>query len=100
VNDELFIERHDYFALSEDEQTRYVVRFMASLGNVLDRDQDAASAQAREKVWHEVQRRTGSTVRRAYAAHMALRQVDWSIRHRTPTDVDQWIKVASEFLDN
>jgi hypothetical protein len=59
-----------------------------------------ASAQAREKVWHEVHRRTGPTVRRAYAAYMALRQVDWSIRHRTSTDVDHWLKVASEFLDN
>jgi hypothetical protein len=43
VSDELFIERHDYFALSEDEQTRYVLRFMASLGDVLDRDQGAAA---------------------------------------------------------
>jgi hypothetical protein len=57
------------------------------------------SAQARETVWQEVRRRTVPTVRRAYAAHMALRQVDWSIRHRTPADVDHWLRVASEFLD-
>jgi aminoglycoside phosphotransferase (APT) family kinase protein len=57
------------------------------------------SAQAREAVWEEVCRRTVPTARRAYAAHMALRQVDWSIRHRTPADIDHWLRVASEFVD-
>jgi hypothetical protein len=51
------------------------------------------SAQAREAVWDVVCRRTTPTVRRAYAAHMALRQVD------APSDVDHWLRVASEFLD-
>ncbi|GAA3243631.1 aminoglycoside phosphotransferase family protein [Dactylosporangium siamense] len=27
-------------------------------------------------------------------AHMALRQVDWSIRHHTPDEVDAWLTVA------
>jgi tRNA A-37 threonylcarbamoyl transferase component Bud32 len=57
------------------------------------------TAQARERVWDEVCRRTVPTVRRAYAAHMALRQVDWSIRHRTPADVEHWLGVAWQLLD-
>jgi len=57
------------------------------------------SASARDRVWDEVRRRTAPDARRAYAAHMALRHVDWSIRHRTPKDVDHWLQVSSEFLD-
>ncbi len=56
-------------------------------------------ARARERLWDEISRRATPEVRRAYAAHMALRQVDWSIRHRTPSDVDHWLEVSSEFLD-
>ena len=56
-------------------------------------------ARARERVREEVSRRAAPDVRRAYAAHMALRQVDWSIRHRTPADVEHWLDVASELLD-
>ena len=37
--------------------------------------------------------------RQAYVAHMALRQVDWSIRHRTPPDVDHWLDVSADLLD-
>jgi hypothetical protein len=54
---------------------------------------------ARDRVEEEVRRRTTPEARQAYAAHMALRQVDWSIRHRTPADVDHWLNVASEKLD-
>lgn len=57
------------------------------------------SAGACDSVWEEVCRRTELDVRRAYSAHMALRQVDWSIRNRTPEDVDHWLNVSSEFLD-
>jgi hypothetical protein len=57
------------------------------------------SASSRDRVWEEVCRRTAPVARRAYAAHMALRQVDWSIRHRTSKDVDHWVRVSSEFLD-
>lgn len=32
--------------------------------------------------------------RRAYWAHMALRQVDWSIRHHDEATVDRWLAVA------
>lgn len=57
------------------------------------------STRARDRVWDEVCHRAAPDARRAYAAHMALRQVDWSIRHRTPEDVDHWLRVSSEFLD-
>lgn len=56
------------------------------------------SAQARARVWGEVCRRTDMNTRQAYAAHMALRQVDWSIRHRTAADVDHWLEVAAEYV--
>jgi hypothetical protein len=32
--------------------------------------------------------------RRAYWAHMSLRQVDWSIRHHDPATVEHWLTVA------
>ena len=31
---------------------------------------------------------------RAFWAHMCLRQIDWSIRHHGPADVDAWLTVA------
>jgi Phosphotransferase enzyme family len=34
---------------------------------------------------------------RPYAAHMALRLVDWTIRHNVPADVDRWLTVASRW---
>lgn len=35
---------------------------------------------------------------RAYRAHLALRQVDWVIRHNGPADVDRWLAVATDRL--
>lgn len=58
------------------------------------------SAKARDLVLVELRRRAAPDVRRAYIAHMALRQVDWSIRHRTAEDVDHWLRVSSDFLDD
>lgn len=56
-------------------------------------------AAGRVLVWEEVLRRTDAAERRAYVAHMALRQVDWSIRYRTSADVDHWLHVASEWFE-
>lgn len=56
------------------------------------------SAAPRVQVWDEVVARSDVARRVAYAAHMALRQVDWSIRHRTAADVDHWLQVSSEYL--
>jgi Phosphotransferase enzyme family len=58
------------------------------------------SARARGQVVEEFRRRAAPGARRAYVAHMALRQVDWSIRHRTAEDVDHWLGVSSEYLDD
>lgn len=58
------------------------------------------SARARDHVVEELRQRAAPDARRAYVAHMALRQVDWSIRHRTAEDVDHWLRVSSEFLDD
>ncbi len=41
------------------------------------------SSGARELIWNEARRRSTPDALRAYAAHIAPRQVDWSIRHRT-----------------
>jgi tRNA A-37 threonylcarbamoyl transferase component Bud32 len=56
------------------------------------------SVRAQDRIQDEIRRRATPATRRAYAAHMSLRQVDWSIRHRTAADVDHWLKVASEHL--
>ena len=53
---------------------------------------------ATDVVWDEARRRTTPEALRAYAAHMALRQVDWSIRHRTAADVDHWLDISQSFL--
>jgi hypothetical protein len=37
--------------------------------------------------------------RRAYWAHMSLRQVDWSIRHHDEQTVDRWLTVAEQGMD-
>lgn len=58
------------------------------------------SASARDQVVEAFRQRAAPDARRAYMAHMALRQVDWSIRHRTPEDDDHWLRVSSEFLDD
>jgi Phosphotransferase enzyme family len=55
--------------------------------------------QARELPWRAARRSRSPDVLQAYAAHMALRQVDWSIRHRTPEDVEHWLGVGSAALD-
>lgn len=56
------------------------------------------SDKARQRVWGTICGRTDPALRRAYVAHMALRQVDWSIRHRTQADVDHWLTVSEDFL--
>jgi Phosphotransferase enzyme family len=58
----------------------------------------SVSDRARDRVWQALCDRSEPEVRRAYAAHMALRQVDWSIRHPTPADVDHWLAVSHDLL--
>jgi aminoglycoside phosphotransferase (APT) family kinase protein len=58
-----------------------------------------APAPARELPWRAAERSRPAEVLRAFAAHMALRQVDWSIRHRTPGDVEHWLRVGANALE-
>ncbi len=58
----------------------------------------SVSERARERVWQIVCDGTEREARRAYVAHMALRQVDWSIRYRTTADVDHWLAVSEDFM--
>jgi hypothetical protein len=59
----------------------------------------AAPARARELPWRAAEAARPPDVLRAYAAHMALRQVDWAIRHHTDADVGHWLAVARAALD-
>jgi aminoglycoside phosphotransferase (APT) family kinase protein len=54
---------------------------------------------ARELPWGAAERSCSPELLQAYAAHMALRQVDWSIRHRTPEEVEHWLRVGRAALD-
>ncbi len=42
--------------------------------------------------------RLDPALRRAYWAHMSLRQVDWSIRHHDAATVDRWLSIAESGL--
>jgi Ser/Thr protein kinase RdoA (MazF antagonist) len=61
---------------------------------------DAArtTAEARELPW-QAAAATAPELLRAYAAHMSLRQVDWSIRHRSAADVERWLAFSERTLD-
>ena len=54
--------------------------------------------EARELPW-QAAAATRPEMLRAYAAHMALRQVDWSIRHRSAADVERWLDFSTQTLD-
>jgi hypothetical protein len=55
-------------------------------------------ALAAEQVWDTVLAARDRVTLTAYVAHMALRQVDWSIRHRTGADVARWLAQANAAL--
>jgi aminoglycoside phosphotransferase len=52
-----------------------------------------------EPVWQRIEATTAPPVLRAYAAHQALRLVDWMIRHHGPADVDRWLVASEGLLD-
>jgi hypothetical protein len=49
-------------------------------------------------VWREVLALRDRVTVTAYVAHMALRQVDWSIRHRSAGDVERWLARSEAML--
>jgi aminoglycoside phosphotransferase (APT) family kinase protein len=55
-------------------------------------------AGAAARVWRRVEAAGARPVIEAYVAHMALRQVDWSIRHHGPGEVGLWLDTAEEAL--
>lgn len=59
----------------------------------------ATAPAAREHAWRAASSAAAPAALRAFAAHMALRQVDWSIRHRDPADVAFWLDVSTRALD-
>lgn len=57
-----------------------------------------AAGAARRAAWAAALRSRPAPVLLAYSAHMALRQVDWSIRHH-PDAVDRWLVISQSALD-
>jgi len=57
------------------------------------------SATAENRLWALIQRSSMAVTATAYVAHMALRQFDWSIRHRTADDVTRWLARSEEILE-
>jgi len=53
---------------------------------------------AESRLWALIERSCDIVTATAYVAHMALRQVDWSIRHRTRDDVTQWLTRSDQVL--
>lgn len=70
---------------------------LVTLGFALDHD--GSSAAARVEVLERIRAEVDPEARRAFAAHMALRQVDWAIRHHGPAAAESWLAVATRWLD-
>jgi aminoglycoside phosphotransferase (APT) family kinase protein len=51
-----------------------------------------------EPVWRHLEATVDGRVLRAYAAHQAIRLVDWMIRHHQPADVDRWLDASEALL--
>lgn len=70
---------------------------LVTLGFALDHD--GAPPAARAEVLERIRAEVDPEARRAFAAHMALRQVDWAIRHHGPAAAESWLAVATRWLD-
>jgi len=55
-------------------------------------------AAAEQRLWETINRMRDSIIVNAYVAHQALRQVDWSIRYRTPDDLDTWMARSTALI--
>ena len=55
-------------------------------------------ARVRTRLLRELCERSRGSAIRLYAAHMIVRQVDWSIRHHTPDQVSYFLKTADRML--
>jgi hypothetical protein len=70
---------------------------LVTLGFFLDRA--AAPAECRTRVRRRGARQVQPDAALAFAAHLALRQVDWVIRHHDAREVAAWLAVATDWLD-
>jgi len=52
----------------------------------------------RARLLRELRERSSGSVARLYAAHIIVRQVDWSIRNHTPDHVAYYLKSADQIL--
>jgi aminoglycoside phosphotransferase len=55
-------------------------------------------AASENDIWSLTTRLRDPAIITAYVAHMALRQVDWSLRRRTPADVTRWLDRSAEIF--
>jgi hypothetical protein len=53
---------------------------------------------AQDRLWERIRSARDGAVVDAYAAHQALRQVDWSIRHRTSDELEDWMARSRELF--
>jgi hypothetical protein len=51
-----------------------------------------------ERLWERARSLRPAGVVRAYVALLALRQLEWSIAHRTPAEVESWTAIAERAL--
>ncbi|HEY4829614.1 MAG TPA: phosphotransferase [Solirubrobacteraceae bacterium] len=54
---------------------------------------------AEAELWRYIHAQRNEIIVRAYVLHQALRQVDWSIRNRTPDQVESWLIRSRQLLD-
>lgn len=55
-------------------------------------------AAAEQRLWKTINRTRDGVIVDAYVAHQALLQVDWSIRYRTPDDLDAWMAGSTALI--
>lgn len=58
----------------------------------------AATSATRELVRERITSEVGPAALMAFTAHMALRQVDWAIRHHGPAQAGRWTDIAEDWL--
>lgn len=56
-------------------------------------------ARSEAELWRYIHAQRDEIIVRAYVLHQALRQVDWSIRNRTPDQVESWLMRSRQLLD-
>lgn len=74
---------------------------LVTLGFALDHhgiERAVASSPVRQLVRERITTEVPPAALMAFTAHMALRQVDWAIRHHGPTQIEGWTEIAEDWL--